>query len=152
MINLIFQGRTTAAHQKLIDGQSAEGARVRRAKGFQRSRRDQRPGTGGLAGGARDRAARRHALVHHGGGRGGGGIMSGRTKAARVAQAAEAEAAARALRAKALTRARAVARAAEAEANAADGRAMRAAGEARAAWDLWARADARAKLLAAVRA
>lgn len=73
--------------------------------------------------------------------------MSGRTKAAK---AAEAEAAARALRVKALTRARAVARAAEAEANAADGRAMRAAEEARAAWDLWARADARAKLLAAV--
>mgnify|MGYP003635738190 FL=1 len=35
MINLIFQGRTTAAHQKLLDGQTAEGARVvRRAKGF----------------------------------------------------------------------------------------------------------------------
>jgi hypothetical protein len=35
MINLIFHGRTTAAHQKLIDGQTAEGARVvRRAKGF----------------------------------------------------------------------------------------------------------------------
>ena len=35
MINLIYQGRTTAAHQKLIDGQTAEGARVvRRAKGF----------------------------------------------------------------------------------------------------------------------
>ena len=35
MVNLIFQGRTTAAHQKLIDGQTAEGARViRRAKGF----------------------------------------------------------------------------------------------------------------------
>ena len=35
MINLIFQGRTTVAHQKLIDGQTAEGARVvRRAKGF----------------------------------------------------------------------------------------------------------------------
>jgi hypothetical protein len=27
MINLIYQGRTTAAHQKLIDGQTAEGAR-----------------------------------------------------------------------------------------------------------------------------
>ena len=78
--------------------------------------------------------------------------MSGRTKAARVAQAAEAEAAARALRVKALTRARAVARAAEAEASAADGRAMWAAKEAQAAWDLWARADARAKLLAAVQA
>ena len=35
MINLIYQGRTTAAHQKLLDGQTAEGARViRRAKGF----------------------------------------------------------------------------------------------------------------------
>jgi hypothetical protein len=35
MINLTYQGRTTAAHQKLIDGQTAEGARVvRRAKGF----------------------------------------------------------------------------------------------------------------------
>jgi hypothetical protein len=35
MIKLIFQGRTTAAHQKLIDGQTAEGAQViRRAKGF----------------------------------------------------------------------------------------------------------------------
>ena len=35
MINLIFHGRTTAAHQKLLDGQTAEGARVvRRAKGF----------------------------------------------------------------------------------------------------------------------
>jgi len=35
MINLIFHGRTTAAHQKLIDGQTPEGARVvRRAKGF----------------------------------------------------------------------------------------------------------------------
>ena len=35
MVNLIFQGRTTAAHQKLLDGQTAEGARVcRRAKGF----------------------------------------------------------------------------------------------------------------------
>ena len=45
---------------------------------------------------------------------------------------------------------RAKLKAAEAEASAADGRAMRAAEEARAAWDLWARADARAKLLAAV--
>ena len=35
MVNLIFHGRTTAAHQKLLDGQTAEGARViRRAKGF----------------------------------------------------------------------------------------------------------------------
>ena len=35
MVKLIFQGRTTAAHQKLLDGQTAEGARVcRRAKGF----------------------------------------------------------------------------------------------------------------------
>ena len=35
MVNLIYQGRTTAAHQKLLDGQTAEGARVvRRAKGF----------------------------------------------------------------------------------------------------------------------
>ena len=35
MINLIYQGRTTAAHQKLLDGQTAEGAQVcRRAKGF----------------------------------------------------------------------------------------------------------------------
>jgi len=35
MINLIYQGRTTTAHQKLIDGQTATGARVvRRAKGF----------------------------------------------------------------------------------------------------------------------
>ena len=35
MINLTFHGRTTTAHQKLIDGQTAEGARVvRRAKGF----------------------------------------------------------------------------------------------------------------------
>ena len=35
MINLTYQGRTTAAHQKLLDGQTAEGARVvRRAKGF----------------------------------------------------------------------------------------------------------------------
>ena len=35
MINLIYQGRATAAHQKLLDGQTAEGARViRRAKGF----------------------------------------------------------------------------------------------------------------------
>ena len=35
MINLTYQGRTTAAHQKLIDGQTTEGARVvRRAKGF----------------------------------------------------------------------------------------------------------------------
>ena len=35
MINLIFHGRTTAAHQKLIDGQTPDGARVvRRAKGF----------------------------------------------------------------------------------------------------------------------
>ena len=35
MINLVYQGRTTAAHQKLIDGQTADGARViRRAKGF----------------------------------------------------------------------------------------------------------------------
>jgi hypothetical protein len=77
MINLIFQGRTTAAHQKLIDGLTAEGAQViRRAKGFQRSRRDRRVGAGGLAGAARYRAARRHALVHHGGGRGGGGSMS----------------------------------------------------------------------------
>lgn len=40
---------------------------------------------------------------------------------------------------------------AAAEANAADGRAMQAADEARAAWDLWARADARAKLLAALK-
>ena len=42
------------------------------------------------------------------------------------------------------------AKAAEAEASAADGRAMRAAEEARAAWEWWARANARAKLLAAV--
>ena len=35
MINLVYQGRTTAAHQKLIDGQTPDGARVvRRAKGF----------------------------------------------------------------------------------------------------------------------
>ena len=35
MINLIFHGRATVAHQKLLDGQTAEGARVcRRAKGF----------------------------------------------------------------------------------------------------------------------
>jgi hypothetical protein len=35
MINLIFQGRTTAAHQKLIDGLTADGAGVvQRAKGF----------------------------------------------------------------------------------------------------------------------
>ena len=35
MVNLIYQGRTTAAHQKLIDGQTPEGAGVvRRAKGF----------------------------------------------------------------------------------------------------------------------
>ena len=35
MINLIYQGRTTVAHQKLIDGQTPDGARVvRRAKGF----------------------------------------------------------------------------------------------------------------------
>ena len=35
MVNLIYQGRTTVAHQKLLDGQTAEGARVvRRAKGF----------------------------------------------------------------------------------------------------------------------
>jgi hypothetical protein len=35
MVNLIYQGRTTAAHQKLLDGQTADGARViRRAKGF----------------------------------------------------------------------------------------------------------------------
>ena len=35
MVNLIFHGRTTAAHQKLIDGQTPDGARVvRRAKGF----------------------------------------------------------------------------------------------------------------------
>ena len=35
MINLIFHGRTTAAHQKLLDGQTAAGACVvRRAKGF----------------------------------------------------------------------------------------------------------------------
>ena len=35
MINLIFQGRTTAAHQKLIDVLTADGAGVvRRAKGF----------------------------------------------------------------------------------------------------------------------
>ena len=35
MTNLIFRGRTTAAHQKLLNGQTAEGARVcRRAKGF----------------------------------------------------------------------------------------------------------------------
>ena len=35
VINLIYQGRTTAAHQKLLDGQTADGARViRRAKGF----------------------------------------------------------------------------------------------------------------------
>jgi len=35
MINLIYQGRRTAAHQKLIDGQTAAGASVvRRAKGF----------------------------------------------------------------------------------------------------------------------
>ena len=35
MINLTYQGRTTAAHQKLLDGQTTEGARVvRRAKGF----------------------------------------------------------------------------------------------------------------------
>jgi len=35
MINLIYQGRRTAAYQKLIDGQTAEGACVvQRAKGF----------------------------------------------------------------------------------------------------------------------
>ena len=35
MVNLIFQGRATAAHQKLLDGQTPDGARVvRRAKGF----------------------------------------------------------------------------------------------------------------------
>jgi hypothetical protein len=35
MINLTYQGRRTAAHQKLLDGQTAEGASVvRRAKGF----------------------------------------------------------------------------------------------------------------------
>jgi hypothetical protein len=35
MINLIYQGRTTAAHQKLLDGQTPDGAGViRRAKGF----------------------------------------------------------------------------------------------------------------------
>jgi hypothetical protein len=35
MINLIYHGRTTAAHQKLLDGQTPDGARVvRRAKGF----------------------------------------------------------------------------------------------------------------------
>ena len=35
MINLIYQGRTTVAHQKLLDGQTPEGAQVcRRAKGF----------------------------------------------------------------------------------------------------------------------
>jgi len=35
MVNLIFHGRTTAAHQKLLDGQTAAGASVvRRAKGF----------------------------------------------------------------------------------------------------------------------
>ena len=35
MVNLIFHGRTTAAHQKLLDGQTADGARViQRAKGF----------------------------------------------------------------------------------------------------------------------
>jgi hypothetical protein len=35
MINLIYQGRRTAAYQKLLDGQTAEGARVvQRAKGF----------------------------------------------------------------------------------------------------------------------
>ena len=33
--HLRYQGRTTVAHQKLIDGQTADGARVvRRAKGF----------------------------------------------------------------------------------------------------------------------
>jgi hypothetical protein len=35
MINLIYQGRTTTAHQKLIDGLTADGAGVvQRAKGF----------------------------------------------------------------------------------------------------------------------
>ena len=35
MVKLIFHGRRTAAHQKLIDGQTPDGARVvRRAKGF----------------------------------------------------------------------------------------------------------------------
>ena len=35
MIKLIYRGRATAAHQKLIDGQTPDGARVvRRAKGF----------------------------------------------------------------------------------------------------------------------
>ena len=35
MINLIFQGRTTAAYQKLLDGQTPDGARViRRTKNF----------------------------------------------------------------------------------------------------------------------
>ena len=35
MVNLIFHGRTTVAHQKLLDGQTSDGARVvRRAKGF----------------------------------------------------------------------------------------------------------------------
>jgi hypothetical protein len=35
MVNLIYQGRTTTAHQKLLDGQTAAGARVvRRARGF----------------------------------------------------------------------------------------------------------------------
>ena len=35
MVNLIYPGRATAAYQKLLDGQTAEGARVcRRAKGF----------------------------------------------------------------------------------------------------------------------
>ena len=35
MINLTYQGRRTAAHQKLLDGQTAAGAGVvRRAKGF----------------------------------------------------------------------------------------------------------------------
>ena len=35
MVNLIFQHRTTAAHQKLLDGQTPDAARgIRRAKGF----------------------------------------------------------------------------------------------------------------------
>ena len=35
MANLVYQGRTTAAYQKLLDGQTPDGARVvRRAKGF----------------------------------------------------------------------------------------------------------------------
>ena len=35
MINLTYQGRTTAAHQKLLDGLTADGAGVvQRAKGF----------------------------------------------------------------------------------------------------------------------